>query len=46
MDVGIIPESHRLDALGAQGINAGKGAGGAAGVKKNGVHKNPHFCPD
>ena len=32
MDIGIIPESHRFNALGTQRINAGEGAGGTAGV--------------
>jgi hypothetical protein len=41
MDIGVVPESHRLDPLVPKGFNAGKGAGGAAGMQQNRVHKRP-----
>jgi hypothetical protein len=43
MDVGIVPECNGFNSLIAERLNAGKGTGGAAGVKQNGVHNGPSF---
>jgi hypothetical protein len=47
VDVGIVPQGHRLDALGAQRVDTGEGAGGAAGVEQDGFHRHiPRFCSE
>ena len=38
VDIGIIPERYRFDALCAQRINAGKGAGSTTGMQQNSIH--------
>ena len=38
MDIGVIPERHRLDALGAQWLDAAERAGGAAAVQQDLIH--------
>jgi hypothetical protein len=43
MNVGIVPECNGFDALTAERFDAGKGTGGTAGMKQNGVHDGPSF---
>ena len=38
MDIRVIPESHRLDPFGTEGIDTAQGAGGAAGVHQDRGH--------
>ena len=40
VDVGVVPKSNRLDALGPEGVDAAERAGGAAAVQQNGIHGN------
>ena len=45
MDVGVKPVGNRLNALGAQLLHTGDGAGGAAGVQQSFGHVSSFF-PD
>jgi hypothetical protein len=42
MDIGVVPECYRFNALAPQRFDAGERTGSAAGMKQNRTHGNPY----